>query len=197
MKITQTWLKNHGACSDAVKWVFQQKMSEETQLVEMAMKKDRFDWVNWYLTHRFNKKQNVRYAIFAATKVLNLFEKKYPDNQAARKAIEAAEKYLKNPCKKTKNAAANAANAAYAAAHAAAHAAANAAYAAAHAAAHAAAYAAAYAAADAADAAANAAAYAADAADAAAYAAADAAADAAKKKLQKEIVKYGIGLLSL
>ena len=99
MKITQAWLKKHRACFDAVEWVSEQKENEETKLISMAMEIGRFNWVNWYLTRRFNKRQNVQFAVFAAKKVLHLFEKKYPVNQAPRKAIEAAEKYLKTPLK--------------------------------------------------------------------------------------------------
>ena len=49
-----------------------------------------------------NKNQKVQYAIFAAEKVIYLFENKYPDDGRPRKAIEAAKKYVKNPCKKLK-----------------------------------------------------------------------------------------------
>ena len=128
------------------------------------------------------KNNNVRilFAIFCAESVLDLFEKKYPNDDRPRKAIEATKEYLKNPIEKNA-AAADAARAAYYAADADAAdaadahaAAANAARAAYYAAAGAdAAYAAAAAYADAADAnAARAAYYAADAAYAAAAAAA-------------------------
>jgi hypothetical protein len=131
---------------------------------------------------RWTKRDSVQLAIFAAELVIDIFEKKHPDDKRPREAIEAAIKWLQNPTEKNRKAARAAADAAYAA-RAAARAAADAAYAA-DAAADAAD--AAYAA-DAADAAADAA-YAADAADAAADAAdaadaayaADAAADAAR-----------------
>ena len=69
------------------------------------------------------KNNNVRvlFAIFCAESVLDLFEKKYPNDDRPRKAIEATKEYLKNPIEKN---AAHAAAYAYAAyAHAAAHAA--------------------------------------------------------------------------
>jgi hypothetical protein len=95
-----------------------------------------------------NNKVRILFAIFCAESVLDLFEKKYPNDDRPRKAIEATKEYLKNPIEK------NAAAAAYATVYAA-YAAADAADAAVYAAACAAAvYAAAvYAAADAADAA--------------------------------------------
>jgi hypothetical protein len=77
--------------------------------------------------YKWEKKDSVALAIYAAELVIDIFEKKYPHDDRPRKAIDAAKKWLKKPS----------ADAAYAA-HAAAHAAAYAADAAAHAAAHAA-----------------------------------------------------------
>jgi hypothetical protein len=145
------------------------------------------------ITRGLTRENSVKLAIFSAKQVIDIFEEKYPDDARPRKAIEAAEEWLKNPDTGAAAHAASAAaytayTAAYTAAHAAAHAASAADSAAADAAAHAA-YTAADAAAHAASAAASAAAYAAahaayTAADAAAHAAytaasADAAADAA------------------
>ena len=114
-------------------------------------------------------KMYVKYAIYAAECVIDIYEKKYPDDNRPRKAIEAAKKCIENPNEENKLAASYAAYASYAASYAA-----YASYAASNAAADAA---------DAAYAAANAA------ANAAAYAAS--AADAMKLK----ILKYGLELL--
>ncbi len=136
---------------------------------------------------KWAKKESVKLAIFSARLVLSGFEKKYPNDDRPRKAIEAAETWVKNPTAKNRAAA-------YAAADAAAYAAAYADYAAVYAAADAA-YAA-YAAAYAARAAARADYAAAYAAADAAYAAADAAraaADAARAK--KKIHKYALSLI--
>jgi hypothetical protein len=103
----------------------------------------------WHWT----KEDSVAKAIFAARLVLKIFEKKYPNDDRPRKAIEAAEKWLKNPTEENRAAADAAAYAAARAADAAAYAAARTA--------DVAACAAAYAAADAACAAAYAASYAA------------------------------------
>jgi hypothetical protein len=121
----------------------------------------------WWLDINVRRKVQVQFAVLCARAVLHLYESKYPGDDRPRKAIEAAETYLKtqsNDAAYAARAADAAADAAYAAADAA-----RAAYAAADAA-RAATYAAAYAAYAAADAAraAYAAAY-------AAYAAADAA----------------------
>jgi hypothetical protein len=128
--------------------------------------------------YHWKREDSISLAIYSAELVLDIFEKKYPENNRPRKAIEAAKNYLKalesGDNKKIKFAA----TAAYAAYATAATAAATATAAAADAAAYAAAYAA--------DAAATAAATAAT-ADAAAYAAYAAATAAARKKLTKKI----------
>ena len=167
-KVTTKFLKSHDACNSGMEWVTENKLIglPSNDFLNKLIENNKLDWANWLIVRLMNKKQKVQYAIFAAEQVIHIYEKKYPNDDRPRKAIEAAKNYLNNPSKKTKAAAA----AAYAAAYAAA------AYAAAAYAAAAAAYAA-DAAASAADAAASAAAYAAD-ADAA-YAAADAAAAAA------------------
>jgi hypothetical protein len=206
MKLTKAWLRKECACSDGIEWFGK---CGETDLLKVGLKaidNDRGDYSRWLIEHtlRTKKKIAVQVAIYAAEQVIDIFEAKYPEDKRPRDAIKAAKKYLKNPSKENKDAAANAANAAYAAAYAAANAAA---YAAAYAAANAAAYAAAnaaanaayaaYAAANAANAAnaayaANAAAYAAANAAYAAYAAANA---AARKEMQIKIYTKFIKLL--
>ena len=53
-------------------------------------------------------------AIFAAEQVLDIFERRYPDDKRPRQAIEAAKKVLENDTEETRRAAAYAASAAYA-----------------------------------------------------------------------------------
>ena len=162
MKLSLEILQKHGACSEGVKW-YQENGESETvertveKLINATNTPNKLNWANWLLSRMLSRKDKIRYAIFAAEQVIEIFEKKYPDDKRPRNAIMAAKKYLKNPSLKNKNAANAAAHAAYAA---------YAAYAAAHAAYDAAAYAA-YAAASA------------SASASTAYAAADAAADAA------------------
>jgi len=191
-KVTKSWLKKHDACTDSLAHVIKNNYigSSPIDFIKKLMSEDRFPDANWLIVRIMNKKQKVQYAVFAAEQVLDIYEKKYPNNKAPRLAIEAAKKYINNPCKITKK------NAyAAAAASPAADAAADAAYAAA--AAYDAAYAAAY---DAAYDAAYAAAYAAahDAAYADAYAAA-AASDAAyaddADALKTKIINNGINIL--
>ena len=142
MKITKEWLESKNACHSSLTYVCANNYIglDIVDFLEKLIKEKRLSDANWLITKGMNKKQNVLYAIFAAEQVISIYEKKYPKDSRPRKAIEAAKRYIKNPCKKTKAAAyaayaaattdaADAADAAYAA-----DAAANAAYAAAYAA---------------------------------------------------------------
>jgi hypothetical protein len=154
-------LVNLGACREARDW------ARGKSLAEVWRSCDRADWLLWLCGRMAGQEgwptrpQIILVACLCAERALPLFERKYPNDDRARKAIEAARAWANSPTEDRRSAAGGAAYAAAAAyADAAAYAAAAAAYAAA-----------AADAADAADAAADAAAYAAYAADAAAYAA--------------------------
>lgn len=66
----------------------------------------------WIFVQLATKKQNVKFSLLCALKVLHLFENVYPDDKRIRKALETAELYLKNTDTIYTYAAANAANAA-------------------------------------------------------------------------------------
>jgi len=118
-------LKKYGACIEAVDWAKTQKDKSYKALFATCIAEDHLDWVNWIITRLLNNENRVRYAIYAARQVINIYEDKYPGDDRPRKAIQAAKKYLKNPSKEnaanTANTAhaAHAAHAAYAAAYAA------------------------------------------------------------------------------
>jgi len=63
-------------------------------------------------TWPWNSKESVKLAISAARLVLHKFEEAYPNDARPRKAIEAAEAWLANPCEETREAAMEAADAA-------------------------------------------------------------------------------------
>jgi len=190
-KITEKWLKRFGACLGSIEWVKEQKTSDPIELLEKGIASNDdtiFDYCNWGISRYFSRIERIKYTVYVAKQVLHIFEKEYPDDDRPRKAIEAAERCVKNDTEENRHAAYNAAYAAYAT-YTATYAAANAAYDA---------YAAAYNAASAAYATYNAAsaAYAAYDAYAAAYNAASAAyATHAAAKIKIKILKYGMKLL--
>lgn len=121
MKITEKWLKKKKACFSSLNYVVKNNYMEMEidSFIRKLIKEKRLSDADWLITKSMNKKQNVLYAVFAAELVINIFEKKYPQDKRPRKAIETAKRYVKRPCKQTKNTAHAAAYAAHAAAYAA------------------------------------------------------------------------------
>ena len=123
MKITQKWLKEKGACRDAVKYFKRITLTGNKKLLDRLEKDGHLVWANWGITRMLNHDGQIKYAIFAAELVLDIYEKRFPEDKRPRKAIEAAKQYLKTKSEEDRKAAAYAANAAAYAAYAAANAA--------------------------------------------------------------------------
>ena len=201
--ITDEWIKQNNPCEEAIEW-WDKKERDTLKILKLLIEEKRYFWANWLIVRVMNYGQNISYAVFAAEQVIDIFEKKFPDDKRPRQAIEAARKCINNPSQENKitaYAAAHAAHAAVYAAHAAVYAVDAAVYAvdAVAYAAYAAVHAAVYAATDVAVYAAHAAVYAVDAADAAAYAAhtthAVVHATRITNKMKIKILEYGVELL--
>ena len=129
MKITKQFLKKHSVCDPGYDWYLSQKNIDCIYLYKKLVKENRWQWANWLIKRKLNRKQKKQYSVYAAKLVLPLFEKEYPDDKSCRKAIGAAEKCIENNTKENRAAAYSAADAADNAAYTT-NAAANAAYAA-------------------------------------------------------------------
>jgi len=213
MLITKKELRKLSACPEAIEFFSNhykeieivellREVVKYEQEVEEQYKEDVYKWSYWLISKSASRKATTRFAVYAAEKVLHIYEDEYPEDKRPREAIEAAKAYLENPkadaiAYAARDAAYAAASAAYVAAYYAARDAADAsASAAARASASASAAYCAYCAADAADAAS--AAWAADASAAWAASASASAADAtseANPSLQDEILEFGIKLI--
>lgn len=106
MLITKKWLQEKSACPCGVKWFLAQKETDAVEVLEKLISENQLRWANWTIVRVMNYKQYVSYAVFAAEQVLDIYEKKYPDNKRPRKAIEAAKRCIENPSEENKNAAA-------------------------------------------------------------------------------------------
>jgi hypothetical protein len=183
MKITSKKIRALDPCNDGWKW-YSKNASHITDLKKLLRVVDakNSDWCRWLFTRLMTKKQRIEIAVFSAKQVLDVYERRYPNDKRPRDAINAAKAVLKNDTEENRSAAYAAAYAAYYAADAV-----DAARTAAHAAD--AAYAAAYAA--------NAA-RAVNSASAAANAAAAYAANAAKnkKKIREKIYLKAVSILN-
>ena len=184
MKINIAWMIKNG-CEGGVEW-FQSNFEgwvEGKEAIQRCMEDGLYSDANRGIVKLMAYEQYVKYAVYAAKQVLDIYEKRYPYDKSPRQTIQAAQKCIKTPSKQNK---ASAASATYAASAASADSADSVAYAAYAASATSAAYAAYAASADSA-------AYAAHAAYAASVAYADYAAE--RKKMQIKILKYGLRLL--
>ena len=103
-------LQKMNACEEGVQWL---KKNKKTTLEKTINDADYegLKYASWYITHKLDSIDCIKYAVFAAKKVLHIYEEKYPDNKHPRDAIEAAEKYIKKPTQKNARAAYAAADA--------------------------------------------------------------------------------------
>jgi hypothetical protein len=120
MKITNDWLDEKDACSGGKEWFKNQDESDGVKVVKKLMDEQKLDWANWLIVRIMERKQHLQYAVFAAEQVLEVFEKKYPDDKRPRLAIEAARKCLENDNAENRTASASSASASASASYAAA-----------------------------------------------------------------------------
>lgn len=109
MELTRAKLLKLNPCTEGLDWYDTKKETDLAKICEMLLAARHHPWANWVLVRLMTKKQKVQYAVFAAEKVIDIFEKKYPNDKRPRGAIEAAKKYIKSPTVANKKAAAYAA----------------------------------------------------------------------------------------
>ena len=121
MKITMEWLEEKKACRSGMEWFAAQSETDAENVCRKLLAEDHFNWASWTIVRCLDHPDLVLYACFAARLALHIYEARCPGDLRPRKAIEAAEAWVKNPCGKTRADAADAADtAAYAVAYAAA-----------------------------------------------------------------------------
>jgi hypothetical protein len=113
MKINEKWLKEKSACNEGVVWTRLHKFKTDRELFEALLADNKLEWANWGIVRIMKRKQYLAYAIFAAEQVIEIYEKKYPDDKKPREAIEAAKKVMAKDTRENRSSvAANAASAA-------------------------------------------------------------------------------------
>jgi len=124
MKLTIEILEKHKACQSGIDWFLACGETEVRKVCLKLLSEGIFRNANWLIARLLKCDDKTRYAIYAASLVLETYEKKYPGDNRPRAAITATKAYLKNKTAKNKEillearaaAAADAAAAAYAAA---------------------------------------------------------------------------------
>ena len=102
--ITLQFLTKTNACSDAVAWGKKQGLigKPARTVLNALIKADKLEWANWLIVRVLPYKGCVSYAVYAAEQVIDIYEKKYPNDKRPREAIEAAKKCIKSPTAKNK-----------------------------------------------------------------------------------------------
>jgi hypothetical protein len=113
LEITDSWITANKPCQEALA-MWDRKVKDPIKILKWLIKIKKYDWANWFIVRVMEYKDYVSYAVFAAEQVIDIYEKKYPNDKRPREAIEAAKKCIENPSEENKKAA-NAAYAAYAA----------------------------------------------------------------------------------
>lgn len=95
MKIDREFLEKWGACADGKEWFLEEGISDPIEGIKNLVAKDNWEWANWLIVRVMTREQYLAYAIFSAEQVINIYEKKYPDDKRPRKAIDAAKSVLR------------------------------------------------------------------------------------------------------
>lgn len=114
-KFTKRWIEKRGPCQEAVEWFYAQKEREVIPVLRKLIASKKYEWANWAIVRCMRRKSYLKYAIYAAELVLDLYEKEYPSDKRPREAINAAKKCIEKPITENKNAARSAASAAWSA----------------------------------------------------------------------------------
>ena len=96
MNIIQQQLKDWSACTDGYEWacgILKDKPMDVKEFLKITAD-HRLDWANWVIVRVMTYDQYVSYAVYAAEQVIDIYEKKYPDDKRPREAIEAAKKCI-------------------------------------------------------------------------------------------------------
>ena len=103
MKVTKQQLLDAGACSSVVLYFddIKRKQWDVKKLLKHVIKQGNYSDAVYGLSYLMTHEQRIEWSIYCAYECLHEFEKEYPDDSRPRKAIEAAQKYLDNPCSET------------------------------------------------------------------------------------------------
>ena len=105
MNISETWLLEQKACPESVEWFTAQTETDGLAVVKKLTAEKKLEWANWIIVQLMAYRQYVSYAVYAAEQVIDLYEKKHPDDTQPRNTIKTARKCIENPSEENKIAA--------------------------------------------------------------------------------------------
>jgi|TARA_R110000823_G_scaffold140976_3_gene270897 hypothetical protein len=116
MKITKEKIRSMNPCKDGYQYWLDQGIEDLETFMLRAHKEGHSDWAIWLFTRSVDRPTRLRFSIFCAELVLHIFEKKRPEDNRARKAIETAKAVLADDTRENRQKADAAVDAAVAAA---------------------------------------------------------------------------------
>jgi len=102
VKLTKAWLKKWEACSGGVAWFENFGKTKSSDVMEGLLADKELNWANWLIARLLNRNDRIRYAVYAVEQVIDLFEKKYPEDKRPRQEIQAAKAILRKNNKGTR-----------------------------------------------------------------------------------------------
>ena len=106
MKITKEWLAEKEDSENIIEYFLDKNLEniEELEVIDTLIKDNKLRYANWFIPHLLTHREQVQYAVFAATPAVDIFEKYNKKEKAPRKALEAAKNWLENPNEENRNA---------------------------------------------------------------------------------------------
>ncbi|MFH1621618.1 MAG: hypothetical protein ABIA97_00655 [Candidatus Omnitrophota bacterium] len=106
MKITKKWLQERGAgqwpWEELADWFPSQKETNGVKIIKTLIAENKFSKASWFIIHQMNYKQYLSYAVFSIQQVMDIYEKKYPEDKSLRKTIKAVNKCINDPSKENR-----------------------------------------------------------------------------------------------
>lgn len=99
MKMTLEFLNEECVYPECIEFIKENEMIglKEIDSINKFIEYDKIVWANLLVIKFLNKIDRVKYAVYAAEQVIDIYEKEHPNDKRPRKAIEAAKIYINNP----------------------------------------------------------------------------------------------------
>jgi hypothetical protein len=85
-----------GACPNAIQAFKAQNETDAVKLLRLTQQRGKYTWFCWLASRLMTEQQKVQWAVFCAEQVIDLFEKKRPNDSRPRVAIETAKAWMKD-----------------------------------------------------------------------------------------------------
>lgn len=95
--MTANWLRRHGACSSAISAFELQRERKTRKILDLLLKRSRFDWCFWLLLALMTFRQQLQYTLFMAHRVIRLCDLTPSDRSEFVQLLRRAENLIAAP----------------------------------------------------------------------------------------------------